>query len=183
MGRLGGDGARLLCSLLIDRLWQEAQKARPARPIELFIDEWHRIPSPAITALLAEGRKFGFRLRLANQNAAQIPQQLWETALANTGALVTFRTGPKDAVLLDPLFPSVPLLTLTQLPKHWAAVAIDGEDQVIRTLPPLDSDVDEGAIERGHQLAKSEARRAGREQLAIALTAYRDRRKGERRPA
>lgn len=30
MAQLGGDGARLLCSLLIERLWQAAQKARPA---------------------------------------------------------------------------------------------------------------------------------------------------------
>lgn len=179
MGRLGGDGSRLLASLLIERLWEAGQKARLVRPVELFIDEWHRIPSQAIAALLAEGRKFGFRLRLANQNAAQIPRQLWETALANTGALAVFRTGPKDAALLDPVFPSVPTLTFTQLPRYWAAVATDGQDQVVQTLPPLDGCTDEGAIERGHQRVLAEARRSVLQQLGWAMAAYRDRRADE----
>lgn len=129
--------------------------------------------------MLAEGRKFGFRLRLANQNAAQIPAQLWETALANTGAVVVYRTGPKDATLLDPVFPSVPTLTFTQLPKYWAAIAADGQDQVVQTLPPLDTDIDETAIQRGHQAALAGARRPHLQRLASALAACCETRAGE----
>lgn len=175
MGRLGGDGARLLASMLIERIWEAGQRSTLTRPIELFVDEWHRIPSPSIGSLLAEGRKFGFRLRLANQNAAQIPTHLWDTAIANSGAVVVYRTGPKDALLLDPIFPSVPTLTFTQLPKHWAAIATDARDQVVHTLEPIDSHTDQQALARGHQRALAEARRAHLQRLASALVAHRNR--------
>jgi hypothetical protein len=155
--QLGDDGARLLGSILIDHLWRQAQLTPPVRPVELFIDEWHRLATPAVREILAEGRKFGLRLRLANQNASQVNPALWDTTLANIGALISFRTGPRDAALLDPMFPTIRPQVITQLPRHWVAVTTGVEDHVGTTSPPLSEDEDPAALQFGHQQARRTA--------------------------
>ena len=170
--RLGDDGSRLLGSVLIDTLWRRAQQTPPARPIEMIIDEWHKLATPAVGEILAEGRKFGLHLRLANQNASQVPSALWDTVLGNVGALITFRTGPRDAALLDPLFPTIRAATLTQLPPHWVAATTGVEDHVGLTAAPLPGDDDPGALRLGHERARRTAGVADRGvQLAFTYPA------------
>ena len=104
-----------------------------AAPIELFVDEWHKIPSPAIVAMLAEGRKFGVRLRLASQHFGQLTSPQRESVIANTGFLATFRTNSSDASMLDPRFPTVARDRLERLPRHTLAYTTGDSDSVIAT--------------------------------------------------
>jgi len=67
---LGDEGATLLTSMLLTQIWRNLRK-RPAdadRPIDIFIDEAHRMPRALIAEIFAEARKFGVRLRIATQS-------------------------------------------------------------------------------------------------------------------
>lgn len=55
--------------------------------------------------MIAEGRKYALRLRVANQSLSQIPGSLRDTVLNNVGPVPTFRSGPADTHVLDGLFP------------------------------------------------------------------------------
>lgn len=87
--------------------------------------------------MLAEIRKFGVRMILANQSLSQLPPRVRGVALANVGTLVTFATGGPDAELLDPLFPTITSGVLQRLGRYNAAVTTRGRDLVVATPPPL----------------------------------------------
>lgn len=150
-------GSRVLAGIALNWVSLAIRRRPPRRPIDIFIDEWHRTPSPALPGLLAEGRKFGVRLRLANQNASQISPELWDTALANSGAVVSFRTGPNDAQQLDRMFPTITADSLTRLPKHWVAVTLGERDFNAAAPGPIVPDDDGQALRRGHTRAFTRA--------------------------
>lgn len=147
-------GSVTLAALLLERLWAGARARRdPTRPIELFVDEWQKLPSPAIPQMLAEGRKFGIRLRLANQHLAQLTEAQREAVLANTGLIGTFRTSNSDANTLDRRFPTVLMSTMQTLPKHTLAYTTGEADGVVRVPPPAamdEADFDRLAAQRLH---------------------------------
>lgn len=139
--RLTEGGTVTLGALLLERLWAGARTRRDVScPIDVFIDEWQKLPSPAIPQMLAEGRKFGIRLRLANQHLAQLTEAQREAVLANTGLIGVFRTSNSDANTLDRRFPTVPTSTMQTLPKHTLAYTTGDVDGVVRTPPPAEMD-------------------------------------------
>jgi hypothetical protein len=89
---------------------QEAAMARAGRadrrPVRLYVDEFQGARGQALSMLLAEGRKFGVSLTLANQSLAQIDgvrdRSLGAAILANVANLIVFRVGAPDAQLLAP---------------------------------------------------------------------------------
>ncbi len=135
---LGDEGASLMAGTLLTQVWHLVRRRpQPSRVFDVFVDEVHRIPAHALKEMLAEGRKFGLRLRVATQSPHQLDVGARDALLTNAGALGTFRTGPKEAVYLDPMFPAIPAGALTQLKRHWAAVT-DGEQELIGpTAPPM----------------------------------------------
>jgi hypothetical protein len=139
VSRLTPTGARMLGGVLVSRLWLLVSRLRPvdAPPIALYIDEWHRVPAPSLGSMLAEARKFNLRLRLANQNVAQLQSALLEAVVANTGAVISFRAGARDAALLAGSFPDLGPDDLRTLPDHWVAVASGGSSLVAPAPPPL----------------------------------------------
>lgn len=66
-------------------------------PISLIVDECEGLVTDAYETILAEGRKYGLSLTLANQNLHQLPTDLRETILANTGTQLMFQTSSGDA--------------------------------------------------------------------------------------
>jgi hypothetical protein len=154
---LTSDGARVLASMVVGRLWLLARRTPPKRPVHLFVDEWQKLPIPALGQILTEGRKRGLRLRLANQNSAQIPGDLWETATGNTGAIITFATGPKDAFRIAPMFAATSLEQITRLPRHWVAVTAGGRDAIAPAPAPLRRDGGR-ALAAGHAATLAEVR-------------------------
>ena len=151
VGQLGSDGTRLLTSLILERLWNAVRQRNTRRRIDAFFDEFHAAPSMSIPSMLAEGRKFGIRLRLATQNAAQVDSKTWETILANVGPVIAFRTGPHDAARLDALFPTIPSHQLVQLPKYWVAATSDGRDFIAPAPAPLTVETNDDAFLEAHR--------------------------------
>lgn len=139
--RLTEAGATVLTALLLEQLWSAARSVpQSEHPLEIFIDEWHKLPSPSIPEMLAEGRKFGVRLRLANQHFAQLTSAQREAVLANTGLIGTFRTSPADASLLDLRFPTVTRHRMETLPRHTLAYSTGDTDAVVLTPAPTACD-------------------------------------------
>jgi hypothetical protein len=79
---------------------------RDRRPVRVYIDEFQNCRGDSLQSILAEGRKFGISLVLANQSLGQIGgttnQSVGAATLANVGNLVTFRLGAADAIKLAP---------------------------------------------------------------------------------
>lgn len=76
------------------------------RPTSLYIDEFQGCGGDSLQGLMAEGRKFGLTVTLANQSLGQIGGttngSLGSAILANVGNLIAFRVGAPDAVGLSP---------------------------------------------------------------------------------
>jgi len=76
-GSLDADAARTFGALLLNDLYQSAKRRKgrngkdPA-PYYVYIDEWWLVPTPDVQRILAETRKFGLLLVLANQDLSQI---------------------------------------------------------------------------------------------------------------
>ena len=135
---LGDSGSRVIVSIALHRLWLATRRRRRPVPTHVVVDEWQLYPSTTIGAMLSQGRKYGLRMRLANQNLAQLSQLLRDTVLGNSGSVVCFRVGPADAALLDGLFPTVPRHRLQTLPPHTFAATFGDRDIVTAAPPPLD---------------------------------------------
>lgn len=96
------------------------QRAR----VRLYLDEFQTYASDVLSQMLAECRKFGLELVLANQSLTQISgarskPDVADAILANVGTVLAFRTGPRDARLLEEWFaPSLDAAALMRLPDH-----------------------------------------------------------------
>lgn len=108
-GKLGEDASRFLGMVLLSMI-QSALLSRAHLPqnqrstVFLSIDEFQNFSTPTLLSMLAESRKYGLALTLANQYLTQVPEEIQEAILGNVGSLVCFRTGNEDALRLAPLF-------------------------------------------------------------------------------
>lgn len=134
---LGEDASRILVATLLHRVWGAMRRMPDADPITLILDEWQKYASHFTSVLLAEARKYGGRLVMANQNFAQLPSRIRETVLSNIGSLATYRVGPADAALLDGLFPTIPTRVMQTLPPHTLALTTFASDLVASGPAPL----------------------------------------------
>lgn len=133
-GKIGEDASAFLGSLLLGAFQTAAygRASAPAtgrRPFTLCVDEFPRFVTPSFAELLAEGRKFGLGLVLANQHLAQLDPALRGALLGNAGTLIAFRLSADDAIALAPEFaPEILAADLARLGRHEIAVklAVDG---------------------------------------------------------
>lgn len=108
-GSLGESLSELAVSASLMKI-RNAAMARASRidrrPVRLYIDEFQNCRGSSLQTLLAEGRKFGISLTLANQSLGQIGgtihHSLGSATLANVGSLIAFRVGASDALQLAP---------------------------------------------------------------------------------
>jgi len=125
-GRFGDVAAGLLASQIVSRLRSVVMKrgARAgARPFYLYADEFHMFADERFGELLAEARKFGLSLTIAHQYARQIPEKILMGILGNVGTVISFRVGPPDAQMLEPLFrPQLTARDLSSLPNFRAYI-------------------------------------------------------------
>lgn len=133
-GRIGEDASGFLGSLVLGAI-QVAAYSRAAAPIDgrhpftLYVDEFPRFVTPSFAELLAESRKFGLGLVLANQQIGQLDDALRGALLGNAGTLVAFRLSAQDAIVLEPEFaPELVAHDLARLGRHEIALklAVDG---------------------------------------------------------
>lgn len=104
-----GSGTTELAATMTLRLLADAIMSRPLgsrTPVRLYVDEVQSFNGETLAMLLAEGRKFGASLTLANQSLAQIGSNssasLAKSVLANVANLLIFRVGAPDAIVLSP---------------------------------------------------------------------------------
>ena len=134
---------QLLGALLVSQL-QMAVMANlsPITPFSLYIDEAQNFVTSSLEVVLAEARKYGLHLTLANQFMGQLRGSLLESVLGTVGATVVFQCGLNDAKLLAPYFaPNFKSEDLMNLPLYHAAIKMRHAGQTLpafslQTLPP-----------------------------------------------
>lgn len=134
-GILGDLDSRLLGMLITGKIFDAATQRVTAppgsrTPFHLYIDEAHNFTTDTLVQMLAEGRKFGLRMVLANQNLAQLDSNnsqsnVMQSVLGNAGTLLSFRLGAPDAEKLEIYFkPRIKACDLTGLPNYHVAARL-----------------------------------------------------------
>lgn len=136
-GKIGEAPAMLFGGLLVTMLGLAGlaradvpQKAR--RDFFLYLDEFQTFTTLALVNMLAELRKYGLGLVLANQFMDQIDIEVRNALLGNIGTLVVFRVGSIDAErLVKELLPLLDPYELTLLPNRmfWIRPLVKGESK------------------------------------------------------
>ena len=120
-----------------------AEPDSPRTPFHLYIDEFQSFATEALSSVLAEARKYGLALTIAHQYLDQLPDGIRQSVFGNTGNLIAFRVGQRDArILEEELGGDVKIGNLVSLGKHeiYARLLDHGkaaEPFRGRTLPPI----------------------------------------------
>jgi hypothetical protein len=134
-GILGEFDAQLLGSFILSRIFSVAMSradvpAYKRHPFHLYVDEFQNFVNDGAAFMLAEARKYGLHLTLANQTLSQLAanagrQDVMEAVLGNVGSLIAFRVGAPDAEKLR-LYtePEFSALDLQGLPNYHAVARI-----------------------------------------------------------
>jgi hypothetical protein len=106
-GKLGEDVSRMLgmifLAMLQSSLLRRAALAEDERSyVSCIIDECQNFSTPTLLSMLAESRKYGLALSLANQYLDQHSPEVQAAILGNAGSKLVFRCSHQDASLLAP---------------------------------------------------------------------------------
>ena len=139
-GRIGEFNSHFLGYILVARLMMAAlgRVSLPSAeriPFHVFLDEFQNFTTPGMATLLAEGRKYGVCLTLANQFTTQIPEGIRAAVFGNVGTMCAFQLGLHDAEFMaQELYPVFGVDDLVNLPAHHAAIKMLAKG---RTLSPF----------------------------------------------
>jgi hypothetical protein len=113
-GRIGAEAAMLLGGILTHRLEQSAKRQEcveleKRHMASVYFDEFHTFASEFLRPLMAETRKFGLRVTLANQTLSQminndIDGGVFREVLGSCANTVVFAVDFEDARYLAPRF-------------------------------------------------------------------------------
>lgn len=155
-GLIGESFARFLGFITLLKV-EQAVLSRAAVPernrlaCSLFLDECHNLQTEHFPQLLSEMRKYGVNITLSNQHFSQIDEKMRDAVLGNCGTLVIFKTGVRDAAILEPAFYPFNRKLLVRQSNFHAAVKtlVDGKPQIftMETLPSLAEERDEGSMQ------------------------------------
>src|SRR5205823_5049800 len=136
-GKIGEAPAMIFGGLLVTMLGlaglsraDTPQEVR--RPFFMYLDEFQTFTTLSLVNMLAELRKYGLGLVLANQFMDQIDIEVRNALLGNVGTLVVFRVGSIDAErLVKELLPVLDPYELTLLPNRmfWIRPLVGGESK------------------------------------------------------
>ena len=126
-GAVGASDAALLGALFTIQLFSAALLRHRMQPnarkrVRLYMDEFQVYAGETLVQMMAECRKFGLELVLANQSLSQIDGRdggpdVSSSILANVGSIIGFRCGADDARKLgDWLCVDIAPSELTRLP-------------------------------------------------------------------
>ncbi len=147
-GLLGEANSTLLGMILLAKITatlmaraKDISLDKKVTPFYLYVDEFQNIASENFSILLAEARKFGLGLILANQYLSQISDhKIRDSILGNVGTMISFRLGLEDAQILESQFlPSFSKENLCNLPNYNAVMRtnVDGERVVPTTFKTI----------------------------------------------
>jgi TraM recognition site of TraD and TraG len=133
-GVLGEAGTQLLGSLLVTQ-FQTASLSRVSIPMQertpfyLYIDEAHSFITKSLADILSESRKYGLGLFITHQFMEQLDEDILRSIIGNTGTLIAFRVGTRDAkVLAEEFYPYFSESDIINLPRYhiYLKLLIDG---------------------------------------------------------
>ncbi len=175
-GRMGPEASHFLGLILMPQIFiaalsranmPEAQR----RLFCLYVDEFHNFTTPTFSTMLAEARKYGVALTVANQFISQLTPSIREAVFGNVGTLLSFRVGINDArFLAQEFYPVYGENDLINLPNYYtlAKMLVDGDAMPpfpVRTLP--DNRAEERAI--AEQIRHTSQMRYGRDDRVVNL--------------
>jgi hypothetical protein len=179
-GAIGEENAHLLGSLLVSRFHQVALGRQDTRESErpdyfVYLDEFHHLATPSLTASLSGARKYHLGLVLAHQELRQLTERdpaLADAVLTNAATRVCFRVGDTDARKLAEGFSSFDASDLQSLGVGEAIGRVERADWdfSLRThaVAPVMGDVAARAREAVVALSRA-AYASERQQVAAAL--------------
>ncbi|KDA41066.1 DUF87 domain-containing protein [Frankia sp. B2] len=143
-GAIGEDGAQIIGSIVLAKVWQAALRRAalpPARRRDCaaYLDECQNfltLPG-AIEDMLAEARGYRLSMVLAHQHLRQLPGDLADALSTNARSKVFFAVSPRDAAeLARHVTPVLSHHDLARLPAFTAAtrLIVNGEDSAAFTL-------------------------------------------------
>lgn len=126
-GILGEFDAKFIGMLILAKL-QVAAMGRAntvhylRKPFYLYVDEFQNFTTDSMESMLAEARKYGLYLTLANQNMSQLNSSLIETIMGNVGTKLFMRVGSNDALEIEKHYKNVlDAQDLMSLPNYHVA--------------------------------------------------------------
>ena len=144
-GVIGESPSNLMGALLLARV-QAAGMARASLPPEarypfhIVIDEVQLFGTEVIAQILSEARKYGLSLTMATQFMAGLNDKTLAAVMGNVAALIVFRVGHDDALVLAPEFDrphqAFNPYALRQLPRGEAMVRISSAEGELVEMHP-----------------------------------------------
>jgi hypothetical protein len=176
-GKIGEAPAMLFGGLLVTMLGlaglERAEVPQSERrDFFMYLDEFQTFTTLALVNMLAELRKYGVGLVLANQFMDQIDSELRSAILGNVGTLVVFRVGSVDAgKLVKELLPDLEPYDLTLLPNRmfWIRPLVNGQSVEAFTGETIALDRQEREAQRlkSSQRARASLSRKGLDMEAL----------------
>lgn len=112
-------GALLMASIGLAGLSRSELAEDKRRAFYVYGDEFQTYTTLAVANMLAELRKYGVGMTLANQYLDQIEEEVLSAIMGNVGTLIAFRVGAKDAKTLEKEFaPEFEIDDLISLPNR-----------------------------------------------------------------
>ena len=144
-GIIGETPSNLMGALLLARV-QAAGMARAALPLDarppfhIVIDEVQLFGTEVIKQILSEARKYHLSLTMATQFMAGLSETTRAAVMGNVAALVVFRVGHEDAIVLAPEFDrphqAFNPYALRQLPRGEAMVRVSSNEGELVSMHP-----------------------------------------------
>lgn len=133
-GLIGEDACTLLGSMLVTSiqlaaLYRAKQPEHARVPFFLYIDEFQTFTTNSFADMLAESRKYGLGVFMANQFLDQLQEKIRAAIFGNCGTIISFRVGANDAELLaKEFYPAFEAIDLVNLPRYstYLKLMIDG---------------------------------------------------------
>lgn len=134
-GQIGDDKSAFFGAVLITKLYQASmQRIRlPSdnrTPFYFYVDEFQNIATKTFENMLAESRKFGICVTVANQNLSQLSLSLRSTLFGNVANIIVFQIGAEDAGIMQeemrPIFEVSDMINLAER-EIYVKMTIDGK--------------------------------------------------------
>jgi hypothetical protein len=102
LSNLGSDTRGILGNFFLTFLYNTALSRsiidpENRKPFSIYVDEAHLVTTDSLSSMIAENRKFGINLTLANQYISQFKSTIQKDALASIGNTLIFNVNRTDA--------------------------------------------------------------------------------------
>lgn len=136
-------GALLMASIGVAGLSRSELPEDKRRPFYVYGDEFQTYTTLAVANMLAELRKYGVGMILANQYLDQIEEDVLSAIMGNVGTLIAFRVGAEDArTLVKEFSPEFDVDDLISLPNRQFCVRMLIQGEFVRPFSGRTIDVD-----------------------------------------